>query len=570
MKQQNDHNSDGNRGVLRKLKKIGKVILIIILCIVAIVAIWLGVTIYRAIRLANTPPSTSTSAPTAADTSTEDPEVEYIDVPMYNELRLYADKSLELPISLSDNSYESILESLNSKESGFRMAEYYALDQALDLYHNTVVNKSMETTLLTNGKLDVDKLIQVVNRNNHEVMPENKNYLNAFYTKLDDSDIALICEEICKVVNDTSDTFDINRTANTLENLTLFKRDGSTSNAYISTDLTFIYDPITTENYSTLLDIRGGSGEYAWEMTIDHEIMHLIQYSTSDNNMENGIETGFSRMYNVPDGEKKVPVDSLYFKWLLEGGAELGMSDYLGVETGIYEKKISYVISYNLSRFYENDVRENALEKVCFKHTLEDAFAALGLESESEQLEFLKFMYSVEITQSDTEDFWEYYTSRTGRTPTDEEKLAIRMDIRTDAVKYMTENFFANLITAIHGGAITDLNTAFYFMRLWELDTFNHLNYTQESSLEHAKDFIIWYSQTQTAILSAIAENSNFDSEQIQILYSEYCLQLKDETENCDLSNLSDYMQEYILKAKKAYRSSNYSRIYDVAQWLES
>ena len=70
MKQQNDHNSDGNRGVLRKLKKIGKVILIIILCIVAIVAIWLGVTIYRAIRLANTPPSTSTSAPTAADTST--------------------------------------------------------------------------------------------------------------------------------------------------------------------------------------------------------------------------------------------------------------------------------------------------------------------------------------------------------------------------------------------------------------------------------------------------------------------------------------------------------------------
>lgn len=298
MKQQNDHNSIESR-VLRKLKKVGKVILIMILCIVAVVAIWLGVTIYRAFHLANTLPSASTSAPTAADASAEDPEIKYIDVPTYNELRLYTDKSSELPISLSDSAYESILKSLSNEESEFRTAEYYALDQALNLYHNTVVNKSTETTLLTNGKLDVDKLILVVNRNNHEVMPDNKNYLNAFYTKLDDSDIALICEEICKVVNDTSDEFDINRTANTLENLTLFKREGTTSQAYISTDLAFIYNPITTGNYSTLLDIRGGSGEYAWEMVIDHEIMHLIQYSTSDNNMENGIETGWYQLRNI-------------------------------------------------------------------------------------------------------------------------------------------------------------------------------------------------------------------------------------------------------------------------------
>jgi len=567
MKQQNDHNSTGSR-LLRKLKKIGKVILIMILCIVAVIVIWLGITIYRAIHIANTPPSTT--AQTATDASSEESEIEYIDVPMYNEHRLYAGKSSELPIFLSDSAYASILKSLNNEESEFRMAEYYALDQALNLYHNTVVNKSTETTLLKNGKLDVDKLIQVVNRNNHEVMPDNKNYLNAFYTKLDDSDIALICEEICKVVNDTSDEFDINRTANTLENLTIFQQTGKMSNAAITTELAFVYNPIMTENYGTILRIKGNSEEYAWERVIDHEIMHLIQYSASDNNKDNGIEIGISRMYNVPGVEKAIPVDSLYCPWLQEADAELGMAGYLSIEPGTYENKIAYVKSYNLSRFYENNSRENVLEKVGFMHTLEDAFVALGLESESEQMEFLKFMYSIEITQSDPEDFWEYYESQMNRIPTDEEKLAIRMDIRTEAVKYMTENFFTNLVTAIHDGAITDLDTAFYFMRLWELDTFNHLNYTEESSLEHAKDFIIWYSQTQTAILSAIAENSNLASERIQILYSEYCLQLEDETENCDLSNLSDYMQEYVQKAEKAYRSSNYSRIYDVAQWLES
>lgn len=134
----------------------------------------------------------------------------------------------------------------------------------------------------------------------------------------------------------------------------------------------------------------------------------------------------------------------------------------------------------------------------------------------------------------------------------------------------MTENFFVNLSTAIHEGAIADLDTAFYLMRLWELDTFNHLNYTEESSLEHAKDFIIWHNQTQAAILSAIADSSNLDSEQVQTMYSEYCLQIEtDKRDNCDLSGLTAYMQDYILDTKNSYRSSNYSRIYDVAKWLE-
>lgn len=557
---------------MRKLKKIGKVIAITILCLAAIIALWVGITIYKAIHLAKSQATASATTATATDALPEADESEYIDTPTYDERQLYADSAFKLPISLSDNACASISESLSGEESEFSMAEYYALNQALNLYHKTSVNKSTETTLLTNGKLDTDKLIQVVNRNNSAVMPKGRNTLNAFYTELDDSDIALICGEISQVVNDTSDEFDITRMANTLENLTLFKRTGTTSNAYISSELTFIYNPITTGSYGMIQGIKGGSAENAWEMVIDHEIMHLIQYSASDGNKDNGIEIGFSRIYNVPECEKQIPVDSLYFKWLLEAGAELGMADYLGVEPGTYEKKISYVMSYNLSRFYENSSREKALEKVGFKHTLEEAFAALGLESESGQLEFLKFMYSIEITQSDTEDFWEYYEAQTGKTLTDEEKLGIRMDIRTEAVKFLTTTFFNNLITAVYEGVITDLDTLFYLMRLWELDTFRHLNYTQVSSLEHAEDFIGWYDETQKTIMTAIAESSGLDVNEMQNLYAEYYLQLKSETDdvrdNCDLSNMNDYMRNYILSARQSYAASNYSRVHDVAEWL--
>lgn len=561
-----DEHISGSKQVSSSFKNAGKIIGIVFLCVAVLVAVFIGVVIYKGIS-----PAKSFSANSDGEAYSDLTESEHINVPVYNELKLYAAKSSEIPISLSDEKYMSISELIKEQHTDFNMGKYYALDQAMELYRSTPFNKGTETTLLTNGKLDAEKLIEVVKRNNSVVMPDNKNSLDAFLKKLDDADIALLCKEIAKVINNASDEFDIRQTANTLENLTMFKREGSTSNAYISTDLTFVYNPIMTEGYSTMQELTGGSSEKAWEMVIDHEVFHLIQYGASDGNADNGIEIGICRLYNASDDKKTVPVDSLYYPWLLEAGAEMMMSDYLGVKPGIYEKKISYVTSYNLSRFYESCSSETSLERVGFKHTPEEAFTALGLKSESEQLDFLKFMFSVEITQSDPEDFWEYYKLQTGETPSDDEKLTIRMGIRNDAEKYLTENFFLNFINAVHESTVNDLDTAFYLLRVWELDTFNHLNYSLESVLEYEKDFVLWYNRMQSAILSAIAESSGLDSERIETMYSEYCLQTEaGEKDNCDLSCLSDYTQAYISATKNSYRSSNFSRIYDVAKWLDA
>lgn len=163
--------------------------------------------------------------------------------------------------------------------------------------------------------------------------------------------------------------------------------------------------------------------------------MHLIQYGASDHIYENGIETGFCRMYNTPDSEKKIPVDSLYFSWLLEAGAELGMADYLEVEPYTYQKKRSYATSYNLSRFYEKGMEENALENVVFKYTLEEGFADLGLESEEEKKAFLDFVYSIEITQTDEDDFWEYYESQTGKMQVLYDEYYLQLKSENDEVR---------------------------------------------------------------------------------------------------------------------------------------
>ena len=159
-------------------------------------------------------------------------------------------------------------------------------------------------------------------------------------------------------------------------------------------------------------------------------------------------------------------------------------------------------------------------------------------------------MYSVEITQSDTPDFFAYYQAKTNQTLTDEEKLAIRMDIREDAVMYLTDIFYTNLANAINEGNITDLNTVFYLVRTWELDTYNHLKYTKTRELEHAKNFIEWQHNLQENLFTSIASSSNLDKNDIIGKYNEYNLNVETETgevtKNCNLDSFNAIQKYYL------------------------
>lgn len=561
-------NYNNNNHILKRIKKAGKVLGISLLTTATIATAGLGITIYKGMH-----PSTNTNHYQQPSSGYTEIVNDYISSPTYNEFNVYDQETPKIPISLSDYSHMNILDSLQNKESNFTMSEYYGLDQALNMYQNTRVTKSTSTDLLTaDGKIDAQKLMQKVLENNEAVVKNGKNQLNVFYDDLSSSELSMLCEKVAEVTNNSLSKEDIKKVANTLDKFTMFKRTGSVSNAYISSDLTLVYNPIASKNYEDLQEITGESSGKTIDGVITHEIMHIIQYGSNDTNNKNGVEAGFCRMYN--NEASKIPVDSLWYSWVLDGSAELGMSKYLNIDPGTYQKKISYIKSYNLSRFNEINSKEQSLENAVFNPNLEETFKDLGLESEQEKQDFLKYMYSVEITQVDTNDFWKYYETKTGKILTSEEKTGLRMDIRTDAVKHLTEQFFENLSDAIHEGKVSDLNTAFYLMRTWELDTYNHLEYTKTASLDHAKDFITWYDQTQNSILTSIAESSNLDPTEVQTMYNDYNLQVETQDQqtrdNCDLSNFNGYMQQYISSAKNNYRTSNFSRIHDVAEQIKT
>lgn len=501
---------------------------------------------------------------------------DYIDVITSNEFRVYDEDLNTTNVTLNNVGYMDVINTLDEGDYTFDYAQYYGLDEALAMYNSTTVNKSTTSTLLdASGQLDPQKLAQQVLANNKEYMSQGKDVINSFYTDISSSDLHMICKIIAEVVNKEFNGIQKEKVANTLMQMTMFQRTGSASNAYITNSLTFVYNPTMSGLYASKQEIEGTSNskEETLKQVITHEVMHLLQYSSSDTNDENGLESGICRMYNLPNKDAKVPVDSLWNSWLLEAAAELGMAEYLNIEPGTYAKKISYARSYNLSRFNDLDLANHSIEDVVFNHKLEDAYKELGLNSQDEQREFLNFLYSVEITQADPEDFWENYTAKTGITPTEDEKLGIRMDIRTDAVKFLSRNFYENLADAIYTGSVTDLDTVFYLVRNWELDVYGHLEYTKTSSLEHAKDFIIWQNDIQNKLFTALANSNNTTLDNIVNQYAEYNLQASVEDQiydNCNFGNYSDYTASYITDAKQSYSSSKFSRNAVVTDYIRT
>lgn len=519
--------------MLRFLMKVLKIILSIIACLFLMVTIFV---IYDMCQPSK--PITNTSPP-------------QIDVKKDREIDLFNTESYDTSVSLTSNAYNTFLKQLESMDTSFEYADKYSIEEALDLYKKMDIQKDPEVTILDeHGRLDANLLYHQVLKNNQTYMSGGVDAINTFFTEISSSDLSTICTLIEEVVNSEykgEKTIDV---ARRLMNLTVFERKGSASNAYVNDQLTLTINPTMIKMFSSMQQVSGSdqTENDTKKSVIIHEIMHLLEFSSGDHHPENGLEAGFCRKYS-----DLVDVDSLWYTWLLEAGAELGMSDYLDIEPTTYQKKISYVNSINLANFH---YYQEGIESYVFVDTLEEVFKKLNLKTASSQLEFLQLLYSIELTQTIPDDFFE---------TTDENEITqIRMSIREDAVKYMTSVFYRNLVQAIKEQKVKDLKSVFYLMRIWELDCFKHLEYDNETSLEYAREVISLQDQLQKNLFEAIAYSTDLD---LMDSYNNYCLNLKVEdtiVNHCDFSQYSKHTQDFLHSLKKNYTSSKFIRISEI------
>ena len=516
--------------------------------------------------------STSSSYSDSLDNNTNnyvDSYDDYLDVELSNVKTALSSKT-STNIEFDKENYNNVLEEINNYNYNFSMSDYYYIDENLKIYENINYNKEKNDIVITNGSLDSKKLYNIVKNNNKDYMNQDRNSINVFYSETSDSYIKQICDLIAEIYNEDKSSYsNINEISDTLSHLKIFQNNTTSASAYVSDDLVFAFNPTMMDMFSDMQEIRGNSSD---GVSIDktvfvHEIEHLFQNASNDYNESNGIEAGFCRKYD------NSYVNSLWNSWVLEGSTEIKMADTLNTTPKNYDKKISYIRSYNLSRLFDEDYNINDIVISSFTQDLDEAFNLLNIKDEKSKKEFLELMYSIEITQSDTEDFWNYYQKKENITLTEDQRNSLRMDIRTEAVKKLSKKYYEGLIKALFSGKIKDLETVFYLMRLWELDCCNHLDYTNEQGFNHAADFLVWQDNIEKSILNNIANKNDISYDEILQKYDSYnMVALIDGKEvfNANFSGLKKDADKYLASSFDSYSITHFAKVKTMIEYINN
>ena len=123
---------------------------------------------------------------TSSPTPQENP---YLDIKTTNELQLFSQTHEAMPLVAIDSFYNEFASFLQSEKYDFSHAPYYGLEEAIDLYHNTIVKKSTNSSLLDAlGNIDATQLCASVKENNKKETAKGKNAVNTFYTETSKED----------------------------------------------------------------------------------------------------------------------------------------------------------------------------------------------------------------------------------------------------------------------------------------------------------------------------------------------------------------------------------------------
>ena len=397
-----------------------------------------------------------------------------------------------------------------------------------------------------------------------------------YYTKeLSSSEIKKVCDVIMEVIDANSKDYDINNISYLFSKLVIVEKSTTTSFAYVadpskSNDfICLVINPTLMDSYSDLAKIKGEEDNVEFnKKVLWHELMHLLQNLSNDFNKENGLESGPFKKFENSD----VKVNSTWIRWLLEGSAERKMVDDLSTNPSNYKRTLSYLTTYDLSRIFDDDYEVGDLSKSVYTNNLNEMFNKLNIKSDKDKINFLKMMYSIDITQNKNEDFWQYYEEKNNVKLEDSDKREIIIELRKEAVKDMSSTYYKGLLSSLKSGKINDINTVFYFLRLWEIDSSSHLESTTNECSKTVLDYVKWQNNVENSFFEAISNNTKLSYDEVKDLYDNYSLtSVKNgkTINNYDESIFSNNKNNFIKKSYDGYSVAHFARTNQIYNYLK-
>lgn len=474
---------------------------------------------------------------------------------------LVDENTTPVPIQMSDKKLAEFEKYISGIIVDYDYEKGYNIDAALAEYNNntksTVTKHSHDIRL--NGEFNAEHFYEIVKKNNEAFFKEKeKDSLGGLYKEYSDKELKSMCEQFCEslpAIAEKDPTVDLDMACCYLYNLIIVQKSGSLDFGGFDMNNRFYLNYKNMKNGAFAMDT-----DNIEQTTFYHEMMHAFQFACDDIKKPDEDRMGIMHTYD------SLEVNPLSWYWLLEGSAEMNMSQYLDVRYSTYKNKIGYIHSLNIAANLNTNNEYVQIEKICFQKDLEKFFEVLDINSDPEKREIIKMMYSIEIIQESKDDFYDWYNETYNTDLTNEtngEQSVLRLTLKEDALMTLTKLFYRNLARQINKRNVT-LQDAYYLMRLYEADLDNHFSNNTVGYMEFFHDFYDTYVDLQNEFFAVIAEENNLSADDLANGFDNYSMNAVSKSPNCDLKFLSsdaknyytvEYIDRYYMKGYPSMRS---------------
>lgn len=448
-----------------------------------------------------------------------------------------------ISINMSDSSRQEFEDYISSIDTKYDFEDAYKIDEALAEYNNGTVNKVTKHShdIRLNGKFDADHFYDIVKANNKKFFEDEENStISGFYKEYSNKQLKKICRQMMEAlpaIAKKDPTVDLDTVCCYLYNLKIITKLGALDFGGFDMENRFYLNYDWMESAGFAMDT-----DDIEQTTFYHEMMHAFQFACEDIKKTNENRMGITHTYDELD------INPLSWYWLLEGSAEMNLSQYLGVRYSTYKNMITYIDSLN---FVSNVGASGGLvktEKLCFQWDLDKFFKQIDAVSNEEKREIVKMMFSIEIIQHGDDDFYDWYEETFNvdlSSSSNGEETFLRLTVKEDAMMTLAKIFYRSLARQISSGKAT-LQDAFYLIRLMEADIDRHFSNNTVGYMLFFHNFYDEYVVLQDKFFEILAKDNDFTVDDLINGLENYSMNAVGKSPNCDLKFLNGDSKDYI------------------------
>lgn len=408
----------------------------------------------------------------------------------------------------------------------FENEEMYNFDEVDKFGDYQFAHDHIEHGIIENNKVNVDKLLNSVISKNEKFKEDNRLYM---YQIIEDKSklrtiLEYVAEEVDFYIKDVTDQAYLGEIDCLLNDLKVYERSGA-NNASFTNQNSLLVNPHMIEAMKII-----SNNDNSFRDIIRHETNHMLQSSCPCHDKDKVVTIGITK------NNEDLAQNPYNWLWSTEASAEKAVVNRTGLEPTTYKYTVGYIRSLDLVTLPSKEVKgPYEIEYSTLYKDINRFYEVLNANGIIDKDEIDKMMYSMDILQTQSNDFRAYLENEKNIKLTDEQFKTLKYNLRSECCIMYSKIFYANLSRSIQENRGVTLEDIFELIKIYEANMNYHLDYDTNLDDDNKK-YLSSYNDLQTNFFKTLSKLTNIGYEELFTAFTNQSLLYRDSNGNTSLN----------------------------------